>query len=156
MQITIVQAASIDAAEILTLQRAAYRSEAELYDDWTIPPLTQSLSQIQIEFDTTVFLKAMHEGTIVGSVRASLDGDTCFVNRLIVHPDHQRNGIGTELMQRIEAHFPQAARFELFTGSRSDGNLRLYRRLGYEVFRLEELSPKVQLVFLEKRRPEEG
>lgn len=46
---------------------------------------------------------------------------------------------------------PDAARFELFTGSRSLGNLRLYRRLGYEEFRLEPLSDQVELVYLEKR-----
>lgn len=32
-----------DAGQILTLQRLCYRGEAELYDDYTIPPLTQTL-----------------------------------------------------------------------------------------------------------------
>jgi len=155
LEISIVHADVSDAAEILALQKVAYQSEAELYDDWSIPPLTQSLSLIEAEFDVMVFLKAVREDAIVGSVRASLEGDTCFINRLIVAPPHQRKGIGTQLMQSIEVEFPQARRFELFTGSKSEGNLRLYGRLGYRPFREQDLSDRVRLVFLEIRRASE-
>ncbi len=140
-----------DAAEILALQKAAYRSEARLYDDWTIPPLTQTLSQIDAEFETKVFLKAVHADKIVGSVRASLDCGTCLIGRLIVHPDCQGKGIGTQLLMRAEAVFSQADRFELFTGSKSSDNIRLHQKLGYQAFREEDLYPKVRIVFLEKR-----
>lgn len=150
MEISITQASPADASEILALQKIAYRSEALLYEDWTIPPLTQTLSQIEEEFESRVFLKAVLEDTIVGSVRASLDGGTCLVGRLIVDPDFRRKGIGAELMRRIGSYFPDAHRFELFTGKRSQDNIRLYRGLGYRVFREEDLSPKVRLVFLEK------
>jgi hypothetical protein len=59
MVISIAAAASSDAAEILALQKAACQSEATLYDDWTIPPLTQTLSQLVAEFDRKVLLKAV-------------------------------------------------------------------------------------------------
>ena len=36
---------AVDAAEILELQRIAYQSEAEIYNDYSIQPLTQSLEQ---------------------------------------------------------------------------------------------------------------
>ena len=39
----ITKALYSDLEEILALQKLAYQSEAELYDDYTIPPLTQSL-----------------------------------------------------------------------------------------------------------------
>ena len=35
-----------EAAQILTLQRLSYRTEAALYDDWTLPPLTQTLREL--------------------------------------------------------------------------------------------------------------
>ena len=38
-----------DAAEILALQKLAYASEAALYGDETLPPLMQSLEQLQAE-----------------------------------------------------------------------------------------------------------
>ena len=61
-------------------------------------------------------------------------------------------GIGTLIMGKIEAAFPHAERFELFTGIRSTNNIRLYQRLGYREYREEDLSPNVRIVFMEKRR----
>ncbi len=119
MAVTILQSDIRDAAEILTLQKLAYQREALLYDDWSIPPLTQTLPDIEAEFVSKVVLKAVDGNTIVGSVRASLDGATCRIGRLIVHPDSQRKGIGTLLMEKIEKTFSHAERFDLFTGSRS-------------------------------------
>jgi hypothetical protein len=55
-------------------------------------------------------------------------------------------------MGRIEAVFSRAERFELFTGTKSIHNIRLYQRLGYREYREEDLSPKVRLVFMEKRQ----
>jgi ribosomal protein S18 acetylase RimI-like enzyme len=143
-----------DAAAILTLQRLAYQSEAALYDDWAIPPLTQTLDQITAEFATHLFLKAVAgNGEIIGSARARVDGaGTAHIGRLIVSPDCQGRGIGTRLMHAIEEALPDAARFELFTGSKSEGNLRLYQRLGYREFRRERATPDLTFVFLEKRR----
>jgi GNAT superfamily N-acetyltransferase len=149
-KIEILKASLEDAAKILELQKIAYQSEAEINQDWNIPPLTQSLPQIIAEFDTKVFLKGVVADRIVGSVRASLDNCTCAIGRLIVHPDYQGKGIGTRLMQKIEMIFSDAKRFELFTGSKSRGNIRFYQRLGYNQYRLENLTPTLQLVFLEK------
>jgi len=148
----ISQASAADASAILALQKLAFQYEAEIYDDFTIPPLVQSLDSLRQTFANHVFLKAVADGQLVGSVRASQDGQTCLVGRLIVHPGYRRRGIGTELMRRIEARFEQAVRFELFTGHSSAGNLRLYTRLGYREFRREETSPKVTLAFMEKIR----
>ncbi len=150
--IFIVQASPDDAGEILALQKKAYQSEARLNDDWTLPPLTQPLPEIISEFETKVFLKAVCTNRIIGCVRANLESGTCLVGRLIVHPDYQGKGIGTLLMSRIETAFSHAKRFELFTSTKSIHNIRLYQRLGYREFREEDLSPRVRLVFMEKRR----
>ena len=152
MRTSISRARRDDAAEILALQKIAYWSEAELNGDWTIPPLTQTLSEIQSEFETKVFLKAVCADKIIGSVRATQNSRTCQVGRLIVHPDYQGRGIGTLLMKRIEEAFACAERFELFTSTKSTGNIRLYRRLGYQELYEEDLSPNVRLVFMEKHR----
>jgi GNAT superfamily N-acetyltransferase len=139
-----------DAEAILSLQRLAYQTEAAIYDDFTIPPLTETLEALIAHFDTRRFLKAVEDGRIVGSVRGFLEGPTCQIERLIVHPQYRRRGLGTALLNRIETLFPAARRFELFTGHKSVGNLRLYERAGYRAYRQQQVNDKVSLVFLAK------
>jgi GNAT superfamily N-acetyltransferase len=147
----IEKAVQEDAAEILALQKLAYLSEAAIYDDYTIPPLTQTLEEILADFEEQVYLKAVVEGVIIGAVRGVVKDGTCYVGRLIVHPEHQNQGIGTQLVQAIEAHFEGTPRFEIFTGVRSERNLYLYQKLGYKVFETRQLTERVALHFLEKK-----
>jgi GNAT superfamily N-acetyltransferase len=144
-------ARAADAGEILTLQRAAYQSEALLYGDPALPPLVQTLDDLKLEMEGSLFLKAVIGGRIVGSVRARADGATCHVGRLIVAPDMQGRGIGTRLMEHLEGCMAgRVERFEVFTGSRSSANLRFYRTLGYRELRRAALTDAVELVYLEK------
>jgi len=148
--VSIEPAQSRDLATILELQKLAYQSEAELYEDPLIPPLTQTLEDIQQEFDRMSFLVAVSGKQIVGSVRAELSEDTCHIAKLIVDPEWQGEGIGTSLMATIENRVP-AQRYELFTGDQSKRNLSLYESLGYQEFCREPLSPLLTLVYMEKR-----
>jgi ribosomal protein S18 acetylase RimI-like enzyme len=150
--VTIERAVPDDAPELLALQRLCYQREAELYHDFAIAPLTQALGGLRQDLASQVVLVAREEGEISGSVRGRLDGATCHAGRLIVHPRCERRGIGSRLMAALEAAVPEAARFELFTGHLSEGNLRLYVRLGYREFRRQAVSEKLTLVFLEKPR----
>ena len=147
----IAMASPEDAQAILDLQRLAFGYEAELYGDDRLPPLTQTLDELRSEFGHRLILKFVDGGLVVGSVRAFQEGDTCHVGRLVVHPDRQGRGIGTALMKEIESRFPEARRFELFTGKLSVRNLRLYEHVGYMPFKEEVVSPRLAMVYLEKR-----
>ena len=78
--------------------------------------------------------------------------DACAIGRLIVHPDYQRQGLGTRLMNEIESQFPNAQRYTLFTGHKSDGNIRLYQRLGYAQTHTAKVNNRLTLVHLEKHQ----
>jgi len=140
-----------DLAEILALQRLAFRSEAELVSDFTIQPLRQTLDEMTAEYRESVILKAEWAGRIVGSIRARATAGTARISKLMVHPDHQGRGLGSRLLAAIEAEFP-GHRLELFTSNLSAGNLRLYEAKGYRRFRQEATSRGFALVFMEKHR----
>ena len=140
-----------DAADILSVQKAAFETQAALYDDWDIPPMTETLDEFQASIGERVVLKAAAEGRIAGSVRGCERDGTCSIGRLSVHPAFQKRGIGAALMAAIESRFPGAARFELFTGFKSLANIRLYERLGYRIYKREET-----LVYMEKSGPAAG
>jgi GNAT superfamily N-acetyltransferase len=141
-----------DLPRILAIQKEAYLSEAAFYGDYSLPQLHESLGDIEREFETKVILKAEVDGVIVGSVRVILSGLTCLVGRLIVDPRYQRRGIGTALLSQAESVFPQAVEFELFTGWKSEANVRLYGRHGYVRIRDEVVSEKISLTYMLKRK----
>lgn len=135
---------------ILELQYLAYQSEAKLLNDPDIPPLKQTLPQVEVEFQKGIILKAVDEnGAIVGSVRAYCEAGTVYVGKLMVHPDMRRKGIGTKLLLAVEEAYPRK-RYELFTSTQSLQNIALYQRLGYKIFREEQVSEKLRFVYLEK------
>ena len=151
----ISEATHRDAGEILTLQKIAFLPEARLYGNHDIAPLTQTIEEMQAGIARMTVLKAVSAGEIVGSVRGGTDGGICRVGRLVVHPGHQRRGIGLRLMHQLEERFTASCEwFEIFTGHRSGGPLSLYAKLGYRKFREEFVRDGLTLIFL--RKPSQG
>lgn len=139
-----------DLREILELQYLAYQSEARLFNDPDIPPLMQTLSDLEIEFRKGVILKAPDENNvIIGSVRGYCNNKTLYIGKLMVHPNRQRQGIGTRLLLEIEKRYP-GYRYELFTSTRSEKNIALYKRLGYRIFDEKRITEELSFVYLEK------
>ena len=140
------------AADLLELQKLCYQEEAEANHEFNIPPLTQTVEELRDEFRTHTVLAAWQGQWLVGSVRGRREGPVCHISRLIVHPDHRGKGLGTTLMAAIEDAFRGVNSYELFTGERSERNLRLYQHLGYVPVRREVVTPHLTLVYLQKRR----
>lgn len=151
LRVLIERATTADAGEILTLQRAAYVSEAQLYGDPYIPPLIESLEQVRKVIEGAVVLKALDSGRVIGAVRGQVSGTTCLVGRLVVAPDRQGRGIGTALLTALHEAVPEAEAFDLFTGHLSGVNLKLYRRLGYRETSRERMDDHLTLIHLRMR-----
>ncbi|WP_010534169.1 GNAT family N-acetyltransferase [Brachybacterium squillarum] len=122
-----------DAGEVLTLQRAAYLTEAAAHHDFSLPPLTQTLAELEEELtDSAVTALGIRVvGRLVGAVRVRRAASVVELGRLIVAPDWQGHGVGTRLLLRAETVHPEASEMRLFTGEHSTANIRLYTRHGY-------------------------
>ena len=139
-----------DLEEILALQKLAYRSEAEICNDFSIPPLTQTLEGIRKDYQNQTILKMVVDGKIIGSVRAYEKDGVCYIGKLIVHPDQQNKGFGKCLMNGIEESFSDCRKYSLFTGKTSVRNLYLYDKLGYTIVGEEFVNDNLTFVYLEK------
>lgn len=146
---TITNATAEDLPAILQLQYQAYQSEAVLLQNFSIPPLRQTIAQLQEEFDCGIVLRAVESCAIIGSVRARTEGDSLLIGKLIVDPAFQGRGIGTQLLLAIERACP-SARYELFTSNKSEKNIRLYERAGYRRFDEITIGADLTLIYLEK------
>jgi ribosomal protein S18 acetylase RimI-like enzyme len=155
MSVTTSVATEDDAERILKLQYLCYQGEAELYGDWAIEPLTESLESVRSELKDRHMLVARLGDEVVGAVRGWVDEDGVGrIGRLCVHPRMQRHGLGTRLVRAMEALLaatePRPRSFRLCAGHRSVGNLRLYQRLGYRRVDVEEVNSRLSFVGLEK------
>ncbi|OXS59813.1 hypothetical protein B1A99_09735 [Cohnella sp. CIP 111063] len=147
---SIARADREDLPEILELQYAAYQSEAAIYDDYNIQPLTQTLEDLEREAEDWIVFKAVEDRKIAGSVRVLVADGQCTIGKLIVHPDYQNRGIGKRLMKAVEDAFPHVRAIELFTGHKSERNIRFYGKLGYEKFKEVQVNEHLSLVYFRK------
>jgi predicted N-acetyltransferase YhbS len=97
------------AGELLTLRRAAFVTEAQLYDDPHIPPLTQTLAELREDLarDDVVTIGAWEGHRMIGSVRVEIEGEKATLGRLAVAPDKQARGIGTEMLFAVLPYLPE-------------------------------------------------
>ena len=160
---SLVRLGAEDAGEVLTLQRAAYVTEAQAHADLDLPPLRQSLAEVVAELaDPQVVSLGWRDdnGRLNAAVRARTAGDAAHVaevGRLTVVPDRQGQRLGTRLLAAVEDQLPAAVtELRLFTGEHSDGNLRLYARLGYREDSRRPTPAGYKLVHLMKARRASG
>ena len=150
MNYQITKADIDDAEEILKLQKLAYQIEAKRYNNYDIVPLKQTLEELENQFKDHIILKVVSDGTVIGTVRAYEKNGTCYVGRLAVQFDMQNQGIGTALMQEIEKSYCPR-RYELFVGSKSDNNIHLYQKLGYNIYERKKYERgNIEIFYMEK------
>ncbi|MEV1046495.1 GNAT family N-acetyltransferase [Streptomyces sp. NPDC049916] len=154
MSVNISAATARDVEQIFRLQYLCFQREAELYDNYRIDPLVQTLDSLRAEVaDDLVFVARLGD-EVVGSVRGFTDTEgTGLIGKLCVHPRLQGHGLGARLLLAAESALSAeraATRYRLHTGHRSENNLRLYRRAGYAQVGDVTGADGVRLILLEK------
>jgi ribosomal protein S18 acetylase RimI-like enzyme len=126
------------AAELLELQRRAYLVEAELIGSDEIPPLRETVAELQACGET--FLVARDSsGVLSGAISWRVDGSVIDLHRLVVDPAWFRQGVGSALVRAALASAPDVERAVVQTGAANAPAIALYRREGFEA--AGELEP---------------
>lgn len=123
-----------DLAELVVLQRCCWVQEAIANDTLAVPALHETADEVEAWATSWTTLVVRRRTRLVAAVRGRAEGSDWQVGRLMVAPDLAGRGVGAALLDLIEQAAPQEIRrYVLFTGGRSERNLRFYRRAGYEL-----------------------
>jgi GNAT superfamily N-acetyltransferase len=141
-----------DAGEVLTVQRAAFVSEAQIYGNPSTPPLVQTLEELEAELQDAGGYVALVGERIVGAIRTRESDGILLIGRIAIAPDLQGAGIGRRLLETAEAA-STCTEAELFTGSLSEANIRLYEECGYRESARVDGDDGTAQVFMRKRLP---
>jgi GNAT superfamily N-acetyltransferase len=141
-----------DAGEVMTLQRAAFVQEAQIYGSIEMPAFSQTLDAVTAELAGNDGCVAHIGPRMVGAVRARHDGDLLLIGRIAIAPDVQGEGVGSQLLAAVEERGRElgCTEAELFTGSLSEANLRLYEREGYVESQRVPTGDGIEEVYLRK------
>ena len=151
----LLEATADDAGELLTLQRAAFVQEAFANDSLHLPPLLQTEPELRSSLANGTTLVLRRRGRLVGSVHGeTTSGETWYVGRLMVAPDLQGQGLGSRLLDEIEARAPATTRrLRLVTGAASASSISFYGRRGYRVTGRGPGETSVEIVVMGKAGP---
>ncbi len=149
-EITLAPISVADAGEVLTIQRAAFVSEALIYGSADMPPLVQTLDELRAELKDADGWVARVGSRLVGAIRTRTSDGMLLIGRIAIAPDMQGEGIGQQLLEVAEKH-STATVAELFTGSLSEANIRLYERCGYEIVERIDEGDGTEQIFMRKQ-----
>ena len=99
---TIARADPDDAPIMLAIQRRAFAREAQLSENWEIPPLMETVEAVADHMRHQTALTARLGTRIVGSVRGVVANGGCTIRALCLEPQAQGRGIGSALLIELE------------------------------------------------------
>lgn len=129
-----------------SLQHKAYRLEAERIGFNAIPPLLETRDMLR-GCGEDFYGCLDEEGEIVGAVATEEeDQDSLTITRMMVSPDHFRQGIAGRLLEHVFHLYPSKARFIVSTGKKNDPAVSLYLKHGFVPVSSAEVAPGVELI----------
>ncbi|HEX5596854.1 MAG TPA: GNAT family N-acetyltransferase [Micromonosporaceae bacterium] len=136
------------AAAVLRLQQAAYTVEAELIGSDGIPALHETLAELRAAPQR--WLGAWDAAGLVGAVAYErLEDGTLDICKLVVAPRAFRRGVGTALLEALDAAEP-AEHAVVWTGTANTPARRLYERRGFAPVRDVEVAPGLWITRFER------
>ena len=134
----------VTAGQVLEVQRAAYRIEAELIGTDAIPPLHEQLDDLLAS--SLRWIGIRENSAVVAALAFSEAGGVIDIDRLVVSPSALRRGYGSALV----THLGQGA-IEVSTGSANAPAQALYTKLGFVPVATSEPVPGVAVTHFARR-----
>lgn len=133
------------AADVWRLQHMAYKIEAELIGYADIPPLRDTIESLRACKETFFGIRSDGDGELIAVIACEQDGTHATICRMMVHPQHHRQGYATKLMVAAERHYIHCETMSVSTGSANEPAVRLYLSRGFVPRREYEPIPGLTL-----------
>lgn len=127
------------ARDIQSIQRPAYRIEAELMGFHDIPHLSETIEEIQQSEET--FL-GYQEEYLKGFISYKEEGGIVDIYRLVVDPLQFRQGIARTLVGHLLGQH-RKKEFIVSTGTENEPARKLYESFGFQEEEIFEVAPGV-------------
>jgi len=140
------------AEELWSLQHAAYRVEASLIGVSDLPPLRESVADLQACGELFWGCRT-EDGEIAAAVSVERGDEPGIMTicRVMVHPDYFRRGLASLLLSAVmEAHGPKTG-WEVTAEARNQPAVSLYGKLGFKPE--GTFSPAPGITMLRMRKP---
>ena len=133
------------ARELLRLQHAAYRREAELVGDDRLPPLQDD--EVTLPAWRGRYLVSWRGVQLVGAIAWREHGDHLDIDRLMVDPEAHRQGIATALLRAV---LDRADGLPVVVSTERDNEpgISLYARNGFVAETDEQVPPGIWITRL--------
>ena len=141
------------AREMHAILSLAYAQEALLMNAERFADHDETIEEIQASDEFC--LGAYRENVLVGFLTIGRDEepDQISLSTLVVHPAHQRRGVGQVLVHEAVRR-SQGMTLSVSTGASNTPALSLYKRFGFHEYRFGTIGPKnLALVKLRNRAP---
>ena len=139
MSLQLMKAGTSDALVLNAISKHAFDSDTETgAPSAGGPPGYMSLKYHMKMARSGHLYKLTENGLIIGGAILFPDGNLLNIGRIFVNPDHHRKGYGIQMMQEIEAMFPDIRTFTLDTPAWNIRTNSFYRKLGYTEVKRDE------------------
>ena len=102
--------------------------------------------QRKLQVQPEMFLVACLDDQLIGTVMAGYDGHRGWINYLAVHPQHQRTGVATRLMDEAEALLRLAGcpKINLQVRGINAGVIEFYKGMGFKADDVVSLGKRLE------------
>jgi ribosomal protein S18 acetylase RimI-like enzyme len=136
------------AQQVLAVQRPSYQSESELIEYPNLPPLLETVADLQNSDET--FVGYWVDGQLAGVLSYEQRDEGIHIDRLVVHPDYFRRGIGRALLQWLETAVSSSPHITVSTAAKNQPAIQLYQSQGYTIVQYTALPDGLELALLRK------
>ncbi|SFX49315.1 Acetyltransferase (GNAT) domain-containing protein [Thermoactinomyces sp. DSM 45891] len=137
------------AQKLLDIEIPAYQVEADIIGSTKIPYLLDTVDKIQSSKET--FFGYWVDGNLAGVISFMLEGNVVDIYRLVVSPQHFRQGIGAKLLSFLFTHYTGMEKFLVQTGADNIPAMKLYKKFGFQEIDRLEIEPGLLVSRLETR-----